>query len=90
MHRHHEKGDGKPFITQHDEFIIVIGDPLAKRPLYFIGNCPHRGVKTTTMRHQGKRMSATSAKVWTEFLHTLGKEAFLAIHHEPRKIISKK
>lgn len=82
-HRHHD-GTGSVYVHPEDLFVLV-KDPLAKRPHYFIGHTQTHGPHTSPLRHQAKRMDAVTAHAWAHFLQEAGHSFFLAVHHEAKK-----
>ena len=81
-HKHHERGDGTPHLVDGDLFVLV-RDPLATRPHFFIGHCQHNGPHTSPFRHQAKKMDHLTAKAWHSFLALAGHDFYLAVHHPP-------
>jgi hypothetical protein len=82
-HKHHERGDGTPHICDDDLFVLV-RNPLAKRPTFFVGHHVENGVHSTPFKHQAKKMDAVTAKAWHEFLAKAGHDFFVAVHHEKK------
>ena len=84
-HKHHASGNGVPNILPTDLFVLV-KNPLAKRPEYFIGHTLRHGTHVAPSKSLAKRMDHFTARAWHEFLSKAGHDFYLAIHHEPEKI----